>query len=82
MVCWLVAATLLDGADPARRVNIMAMPVLAAALMTIYDLGSDSVNGAVADVVLMLCPSSQCICWPPLTLSASPVMLAARSLAR
>lgn len=55
MICWLVAAALLDGADRrladrtdhARRVNIAAMPILAAALMTMYDLGSDSVSSTI-----------------------------------
>ncbi|GAA1851279.1 hypothetical protein GCM10009836_34050 [Pseudonocardia ailaonensis] len=55
MICWLVASTLLDGADrrladrsaPGRRVTVVALPALAAALMTMFDLGSDSASSTV-----------------------------------
>jgi uncharacterized membrane protein len=58
LVCWLVASTLLDGADarladrtdPSRRINIVALPVLAAGLMAVYDLGSDSVASTLGKV--------------------------------
>jgi len=50
MIVWLTTSTLLDGADlrladrhdHARPINVIAVPALAAALMTMYDLGSDS----------------------------------------
>jgi uncharacterized membrane protein len=55
LICWLTASALLDGADlrladrsdPARRINVVAMPMLAAALMSMYDLGNDSVASTI-----------------------------------
>jgi len=55
MICWLTAVALLDNADqrladrgdPSRRINIVALPALAAALMTMFDLGSDSSSATV-----------------------------------
>ncbi len=55
MICWLVAAALLDNADQRlrnlsgsiRRVNLIALPALAAVLMTLFDLGSDSISSTV-----------------------------------
>lgn len=57
LICWLTASTLLDGADQrladrgdaVRRINIVAMPVLSAALMAMYDLGSDSSASTIAN---------------------------------
>jgi uncharacterized membrane protein len=54
-VCWITASALLDGADqrlgdrtnPARRVDLVALPALAAALMASFDLGSDSAASTV-----------------------------------
>jgi putative membrane protein len=54
-VCWLVASTLLDAADTrlnaragtGRRMNVVALPMLAAAVMTMYDLGMDSIASTV-----------------------------------
>jgi len=54
-VCWITASALLDGADqrlgdrtnPARRVDRVALPALAAALMASFDLGSDSAASTV-----------------------------------
>jgi uncharacterized membrane protein len=54
--CWLVASTLLDAADArlgpragiGRRVNIVALPMLAAAMMAVYDLGTDSIASTVS----------------------------------
>jgi uncharacterized membrane protein len=50
LICWFTASALLDGvdrrladrSDPARRINVVALPALAAALMAMYDVGSDS----------------------------------------
>lgn len=49
LICWLTASALLDGADlrlarrgAGRRIEVVALPALAAALMALYDLGSDS----------------------------------------
>ncbi|MCX5096550.1 carotenoid biosynthesis protein [Streptomyces sp. NBC_00365] len=51
-ICWQVANTLLDEADSrlggssesvAGRVEVVALPMLAAALMTMFDLGNDSI---------------------------------------
>ena len=58
MTCWLVAATLLDGADrqladltdPRRPVNVVAVPAVAAALMTMWDLGTDPVASTISRV--------------------------------
>lgn len=55
-VCWITASALLDGADqrlgertnPARRIDLVALPALAAALMAGFDLGVDSVASTVA----------------------------------
>jgi uncharacterized membrane protein len=55
-VCWITASALLDGADqrlgertnPARRIDLVALPALAAALMASFDLGVDSVASTVA----------------------------------
>ncbi|MEV6212770.1 carotenoid biosynthesis protein [Kitasatospora sp. NPDC051914] len=49
LISWLTASALLDGADlrladrgdPARRINLVALPAMAAALMTMWDLGVD-----------------------------------------
>ena len=57
-VSWLVASTLLDVADLrlgngpafARRINLVALPMVAAALMTIFDVGSDSVASTLQHV--------------------------------
>ncbi|MBM2620468.1 carotenoid biosynthesis protein [Actinoplanes sp. LDG1-06] len=55
MICWLIAAALLDNADlrlgdrtaAGWRVNVVALPVLAAALMTMFDLGIDSAASTI-----------------------------------
>jgi uncharacterized membrane protein len=55
-VCWLVAGTLLDAADTrlnpragmVQRINVVALPMLAAALMTMYDVGTDSIASTVS----------------------------------
>ncbi|MEU4245857.1 carotenoid biosynthesis protein [Amycolatopsis sp. NPDC026612] len=55
MVCWLTTAALFDNADRslgdrgnrARRVDIVVLPVVAAALMTMFDLGADSVSATI-----------------------------------
>ncbi|MEU8399424.1 carotenoid biosynthesis protein [Nonomuraea sp. NPDC048892] len=55
MVCWLTTAALFDNADqrlsdrnnPARRVDIVALPAVAAAMMTMFDLGTDSVSSTI-----------------------------------
>ncbi len=57
-VSWLVASTLLDvadlrvghGPDVARRINLVALPMVAAALMTLFDVGSDSVASTLNHV--------------------------------
>jgi Carotenoid biosynthesis protein len=36
-----------DRADPARRITVVALPALAAALMTMFDLGSDSASSTI-----------------------------------
>lgn len=55
-ICWQVANTLLDEADSrlggssgsvAGRVEVVALPMLAAALMTMFDLGVDSIASTV-----------------------------------
>ncbi|MFI5753243.1 carotenoid biosynthesis protein [Streptomyces sp. NPDC051644] len=54
-VCWLVASTLLDEADTVpslragagRRVSVVALPMLAAAMMTMFDVGMDSISSTV-----------------------------------
>jgi len=54
--CWLVASTLLDAADarlgpragPGRKINVVALPMLAAAMMAVYDLGTDSIASTVS----------------------------------
>jgi putative membrane protein len=55
-ICWQVANTLLDEADSrlggssgsvAGRVEVVALPMLAAALMTMFDLGNDSIASTV-----------------------------------
>jgi uncharacterized membrane protein len=54
--CWLVASTLLGAADArlglragrGRRINVMALPMLAAAMMAVYDLGTDSIASTVS----------------------------------
>ncbi|HEY0470961.1 MAG TPA: carotenoid biosynthesis protein [Kribbella sp.] len=54
-VCWLMASTLLDAADArlnaragsARHINVVALPMLAAAMMAAYDLGTDSLASTV-----------------------------------
>ncbi|WP_434450389.1 carotenoid biosynthesis protein [Lentzea sp. E54] len=55
MVCWLTAVALFDNADrrlsdrgnPTRRVDIVVLPAVAAALMTMFDLGTDSVSATI-----------------------------------
>ncbi len=55
MICWLAAAALLDNADQRLRnadgsicrVNLIALPALAAVLMTLFDLGSDSISSTI-----------------------------------
>ena len=54
-VCWLVAGTLLDAADArldlrtgSAGINVVALPMLAAAMMTMYDLGTDSLASTVS----------------------------------
>jgi uncharacterized membrane protein len=55
MVCWLTTAALFDNADrrlgdrgnPVRRVDIVVLPAVAAALMTMFDLGTDSVSSTI-----------------------------------
>lgn len=57
-VSWLVASALLDVADlrvgngpeVARRINLVALPMVAAALMTLFDVGSDSVASTMSHV--------------------------------
>ncbi|MFC9911131.1 carotenoid biosynthesis protein [Streptomyces sp. NPDC127197] len=58
-LCWQVANTLLDEADSrlggssgsvAGRVEVVALPMLAAALMTMFDLGVDSIAATVKRV--------------------------------
>ena len=58
-ICWQVANTLLDEADSrlggssesvAGRVEVVALPMLAAALMTMFDLGVDSIAATVKRV--------------------------------
>lgn len=54
-VCWIAANALLDGADqrlrdrtnPGRWVELVALPACAALLMTMFDLGSDSVASTI-----------------------------------
>ncbi|MGW6277001.1 carotenoid biosynthesis protein [Kribbella sp. NPDC055071] len=54
--CWMVASTLLDAADArlglrggtGHRIDIVALPMLAAALMAVYDLGTDSIASTVS----------------------------------
>ncbi|HET6294082.1 MAG TPA: carotenoid biosynthesis protein [Kribbella sp.] len=53
--CWLVASTLLDAADARLdlrsrlgRINVVALPLLAGAIMTMYDLGTDSLASTVS----------------------------------
>ncbi|GGE95848.1 carotenoid biosynthesis protein [Sphingomonas prati] len=54
-VSWLVASTILDRADEGLslstrggRIDVVLLPVLAAAVMTAFDVGSDSVASTVA----------------------------------
>lgn len=55
LICWFTASALLDGADQrlgdhsdsARQINVVALPALAAALMAMYDTGSDSTASTV-----------------------------------
>lgn len=54
-VSWLVASTILDRADEdlnlharSGRINVVLLPILAAAVMTAFDVGSDSVASTVA----------------------------------
>ncbi|MEU9291333.1 carotenoid biosynthesis protein [Streptomyces sp. NPDC048275] len=58
-ICWQVANTLLDEADSrlsgssgslAGRVEVVALPMVAAALMTMFDLGVDSIAATVKEV--------------------------------
>ena len=56
-VCWLVASTILDRADEhlnlaerRGRINLVALPALAAAVMTAFDVGTDSVASTIANV--------------------------------
>jgi len=54
-LCWQVANILLDEADTrlswragtGHRVNVVALPMTAAAIMTMFDLGSDSIASTV-----------------------------------
>ncbi|MFD1538854.1 carotenoid biosynthesis protein [Nonomuraea guangzhouensis] len=54
-LCWQVANVLLDEADTrlswragtGHRVNVVALPMTAAAIMTMFDLGSDSIASTV-----------------------------------
>jgi uncharacterized membrane protein len=54
-ICWRVAALLLNGADARlarttkekRRLDVFALPAMAAVLMTAFDLGNDSVASTV-----------------------------------
>ncbi|MEV5529570.1 carotenoid biosynthesis protein [Streptomyces prunicolor] len=57
--CWLVASALLDEADAdlgtrtrtgRRRIDAVALPMLAAALMTMFDVGSDSIASTVGGI--------------------------------
>jgi putative membrane protein len=54
-VSWLVASTILDRADErlnlrerSGRINVVILPILAAAAMTAFDVGSDSVASTVS----------------------------------
>ncbi|EWG67553.1 MULTISPECIES: carotenoid biosynthesis protein [unclassified Enterobacter] len=54
-ISWVTAATILDRADEhldcrtrAGRVNTIILPMLAAAMMTAYDLGTDSMAAGIA----------------------------------
>ncbi|WP_305783763.1 carotenoid biosynthesis protein [Symbioplanes lichenis] len=55
MISWLVASTLLDNADrrladrddPARRITVVTLPALAAAVMTMFDVGTDSAASTI-----------------------------------
>ncbi|MET8170228.1 carotenoid biosynthesis protein [Streptomyces sp. NPDC005329] len=57
-LAWLTASALLDNADSrlgrahgrTGTINLFALPALAAALMTMFDLGSDSISSTVSHV--------------------------------
>lgn len=53
-VSWLVASTIFDRADEhldlrqrSGRINVVGLPILAAAVMTMFDVGSDSVASTI-----------------------------------